>query len=549
MYPSTASSPLGPSGGALSGESAPVAAIVPASMRDHDFHAEACAVLEISPDPQNSFEIAVVLSTLGYTDVEAAGLGCRDLFQMAERIYEVVELYFRPTIDDTPPELLRERMRRNMRYLLRGFSYVELWVLSLLLLWVNRSSFWSGGTLTQLHATAISFGLITASILTAPVIQSFTRRYLFYSLQGNAPLARWVTSRVLYLGAGIVFVVIFAMWFVLEHVLGALTPDTNMEFLAFALLLASLQLVFAPLVATRSAIVLSAAVLSGAVVLLALQPSGWVAQIDVKALYTLQAAAICTIFAVSWLGSLWLRRRAESAGDGLPGRALPPRAGALALAVAPYALYGVVLFGFVFAPKLLAGGALGLRYHYGPVYEGATDLAMPVLIPALIAVTVMTERFSDDLAAALTGLMITEVEAFRRRVLRLVLARLAALILVAGVSSVVMLLVVHRLPWLVPVGAPEWLFPSALAAYGLLAVAMFCAQILFVLCRPATALVALGAGFGVFLAVGAPTTASGDALGGPLVGFVAGAATAAAVSFALTVRTARRADWAVYSAM
>ena len=157
---------------------------------DHDFHAEACAVLEISPDPQNSFEIAVVLSTLGYTDTEAATLGCHDLFDMAERIYEIVEIYFRTPIDDTPPELLRERMRRNMRYLLRGFSYVELWVLSLLLLWVNRASFWSGGTLTELHATAISAALISSSILTAPVIQSYTRRYLFYSLQDNVPLAR-----------------------------------------------------------------------------------------------------------------------------------------------------------------------------------------------------------------------------------------------------------------------------------------------------------------------------------------------------------------------
>ena len=244
---------------------------------DHDFHAEACAVLEISPDPQNSFEIAVVLSTLGYTDAEAAALGCRDLFDMAERIYEIVEIYFRTPIDDTPPELLRERMRRNMRYLLRGFSYVELWVLSLLLLWVNRASFWSGGTLTELHATAISAALIYSSILTAPVIQSYTRRYLFYSLQGNAPLARWVTSRVLYCGAALVYGVLLATWFVMEHVLGALTPNTNLEFLAFALLLASLQLVFAPLVATRSAVALSAAVLSGAVVLLVLQPASWVA--------------------------------------------------------------------------------------------------------------------------------------------------------------------------------------------------------------------------------------------------------------------------------
>ncbi len=518
-------------------------------MAEHDLHSEACAVLEISPDPQNSFEIAVVLSTLGYTDASAATFGCRDLFDMAERIYEVVELYFRGPIDDTPPESLHERMRRNMRYLLRGFSYVELWVLSLALIWVNKSSFWSGGTLTVRQATAISLALVCTSLLTGPVVQSFTRRYLFYTLQDNAPLARWVTSRVLYGGAAIVFAAIVACWFVLEHVLGVFTPDTNRVFLAFALLLASLQLGFAPLVASRSAIVLCAAVLSGAAVLVWLRPDGWVGQVDITRLFTVQAVAIATIFVVTWLSSLWVRRRNESDRDGLPRRALPPRAVGFGLGVAPYALYGAMLFAFVFAPKLLAGGMLEGSYRYGPVYEGATDLSMLVLIPALVAVTVMTERFSDDLAAALGELTITEVTDFRRRVLHLIGRRLGVLAAIVGISDVVMLVAVERLPWLLPADAPDWLFPTGLLAYSLLALTLFCAQLLFVLCRPATALVTMGSGMLVLAAVGVPLVQSGRVMAGPLIGFLAGSAVAALLAVALIVRTARRGDWAVYSAM
>ena len=100
----------------------------------------------------------------------------------------------------------------------------------------------------------------------------------------------------------------------------------------------------------------------------------------------MQALAIATIFTVSWLASLWLRRRFEADRDELPRRALPPRTVGFTLGIAPYAVYGALLFIFVFAPKLLAGGILDLHYRYGPVYEGATDLAMLVLIPALIAV-------------------------------------------------------------------------------------------------------------------------------------------------------------------
>jgi hypothetical protein len=519
------------------------------AMAEHDLHAEACAVLEISPDPQNSFEIAVVLSTLGYTDASAAGFGCRDLFDMAERIYEVVELYFRRPIDDTPPESLHERMRRNMRYLLRGFSYVELWVLSLVLIWVNKSSFWSGGTLTVRQATAISLALVCTSLLTGPVVQSFTRRYLFYALQDNAPLARWVTSRVLYGGAAVVFGSIVACWFVLEHVLGAFTPDTNRVFLAFALLLASLQLGFAPLVASRSAVVLCAAVFSGAAVLVWLRPDGWVGQVDITRLFTVQALAIATIFVVTWLSSLWVRRRSESDRHGLPRRALPPRAAGLGVAMAPYALYGALLFAFVFAPKLLAGGILDGAYRYGPVYEGATDLSMLVLIPALVAVTVMTERFSDDMATALGELTITDVAAFRRRVLGLVGRRFGMLVAVVVISAAALLVAVDRLPWLLPAGAPEWLFTTGLLAYSLLALTLFCAQLLFVLCRPAIALATMGSGMVVLGAVGVPLVMRGHVVAGPVIGFLAGSASAAVLAVVLIARTASRADWAVYSAM
>jgi biotin transporter BioY len=53
----------------------------------------------------------------------------------------------------------------------------------------------------------------------------------------------------------------------------------------------------------------------------------------------------------------------------------------------------------------------------------------------------------------------------------------------------------------------------------------------------------------VFGAVGVPLVRSGRVMAGPLIGFLAGSAVAAVVALVLMVRTARRADWAVYSAM
>ncbi len=521
----------------------------PAPLLEHDFHVEARMVVDLSPEPQNAFEVAVTLSTLGDGDSTAARYGCTDLFDLARRVHAVVPMYRRQPAEDAAPETAWHRRRRRAGYLVQGFAHVQVWVLALVLLFWNRAAFWSGTTLTIPQSTAIGLALVVSTVLTAPVIQAYSRRHVFYALQGNMPLARWATSRILHAGGLVVLLAILASYVVLEHVLHALTPDTTVLYLCFALLLASAQLALTPLLAAGDGWGVFGAALAGAAVLLWLRPTSWTALVDVEGLFRAQAAAIAVILAVAMLAA-WLRQRAQEATyRALPDRALAPRWLPVSVSVLPYSLYGVLIFLLVFGPKLVAGGLLHGAYHYEPVFEGTADIAVLLLVPALIAMTAMSEGFRPALRDAIHDLRVDEVATFRQRVVRQAARRLVVLLVVLGTCSALLWLVTVRGPRLLPVDAPSHLMPATLAAFALLAVGLACGQLLFVLEQPLLALSGMVGGFLTFLAVAAPVGAVASPPTGALVGLLAGATVAATSAGVTLLRVARRADWAVYAGL
>ena len=119
-------------------------------------------------------------------------------------------------------------------------------------------------------------------VLTAPVIQAYSRRQVFYALQGNMPLARWATSRILHAGGLVVLLALVVSYVVLEHVLEALTPDTTLLYLCFALLLASALLDVTPLLAAGDGWGVFVSAVAGAGVLLWRRPPSWTALVDVE---------------------------------------------------------------------------------------------------------------------------------------------------------------------------------------------------------------------------------------------------------------------------
>ncbi len=518
----------------------------------HDYHLEAQSVLALSPDPQNPFEVAVVLSTLGYTDAAAQSLGASGLFDLARRIYDVIDLHYRPpdASDEELPEAWHRRFRRALSTVAMGFSYAELWVLSLALLATTRLSFWSSTTLTGRQATAVNIALVAALVVSTPFVQAFSRKHVFFRLQSDWPLARWVTNVLIGGGALVTVLVLGGVYVLFEDVLHAYTPGSNRLFLGFALLIASLNLVLAPLYAMRSFLALFVALGTGAAVIVVTMPGDWQQLLSQAHMVRLQVVSLIAVEVVALALGLFVRRRMERREPDPVRESLRPRLPVFLLATAPYVVYGAALYVLVFAHKFIAGGALAGGYSYRIGYEAAVGLGAAVLVPVLVVVTVTMECFARDVSKALKGITVARAAEFDVRMRRLYRRRLTVLLAVVAASgAAVWLLGAHvRWPLRIPADGLRS-FPVAVAGYAVLGVGLFHAQWLFYISRPAPVLYGLGAGIALSLACGVAGQVWGAPAGGAVWGLLAGSAVFAAVTCGATLRSLANFDRALYAAL
>lgn len=517
---------------------------------DHDYHLDAQSVLAVTPDPQNPFEVAVVLSTLGYTEEAARMLGASGLLDLAQRVFDVIELHYRAPSDEVEelPEAWHLRFMRFLSAVAMGLSNAELWVLSLVLLVTTRVAFWSSTTLIGLEATAVNIALVTALIVSTPFVQSFSRKHVFFELQSNWPLARWTANLLIGTGAVVALVVLLGVYLLLENVLHVYTPGTNRLFLGFALLIAALNLVIAPLYTMRAYLALFVALVLGTAVIVIAMPDGWPELLDRRYMTSVQVVSMLTIVGVALVLSLLVRRRMEGRDPDPIGKSLRPRLGVFLFTTLPYAAYGGGLYVLVFAHKFYAGGLFGGHYSYQIGYEAAVGLAAIVIVPVLVTVTAAMERFPRDVGKAIRDVSMSEAHELGTHMRHLYRKRLLVLLAVVGVSALTVWVLGAFVKWplRIPAGGMS-AFPVALAGYSFLGVALFHVQWLFYISRPRPVLVGLGAGIAASTLLAIMGESFAASASGSVWGLLVGSALFAALTMWATIRSLGSFDTALYS--
>lgn len=514
---------------------------------DDDLQVEARTVLSHTAEPQNAFEVAVILETLGHTDATARARGYDDLFDLARHLHETLEdvgivRHARPKGTADLPEPLSLAQSAG---LFVGQSLP--WLTALFVLLAVGTGFWSSTLFTRDQSAAmvlaLSAGLVSSALFTYP----FARRATFYRLQGRLGLVGWSARWIL--GAGVVgsAALIGAVYLLLDRVLGLYTPGDTRAFLEIGVAIAVLQLSFAPLYTLRAFGWLAVATAAGVAVLLAALPG-----VD-HGIYTdpfdvisVQLASIGAMAAVATVGSWWLLRRP---GD----RATPPRKWAVVRSTAPYAVYGSGFFLLVMAGGLAAGGIWHGTFHYVQDYNVVTGTAIFVLLPLFWYTTVVGERLPPHVAALVRRLSVVEVTAaaadlrarFRRELLTLAgvgVAAGAGLVVLAGLLSG-------------SVGVAElvWrhlaLFVGALSSYVALAVGVLSSQMLVVLSRPAVPAAGVVGGSAVTLAASGSFALGMSATSAAVLGLLVGTACFAGSTWWATDRVLRRFDHVYYGAL
>lgn len=487
---------------------------------DRDLHVEARSVLAHSPHPQNAFEVAIVLETLGYTDGSARALGSSGLFDLANRVYARCDLYAPSTQADgagaggrsangtTGPS--RPPRRAPMpRLLARGLLYSVPWLFALLALVVSRVSFWSTITTIQ-FTTTVTLALFIALVLAGGFTQAFARRGTFYALQGNYPLLRWVARWALG-GAAAVAVVVYGLLYVLlEWVLRAYTPASTRMFVLFGLAITALLLSLAPLYMARAFGSVVAVVGAGTAFLIV---AGRVITdgnyINPYTAMHVQLVSIGVVVAAAVVADVFVLRRVARTPHQTVDAARPPRVGAVLRSVGGYAAYGSSFFLLIIVDQLIAGGLWQGEFVYNGRYELAVGVGLLVLVAALTYAIAVNERFPAVVQDALARYPVNQVARLRRELVSFYRRHLAGLLTVGPAAAGTLLFLVYWfagfpgiLSSVAGVRSVIGLFGGALTGYILLSVGAMNSGLLFALARPAVPAVSAATGSLVSLLTG-----------------------------------------------
>lgn len=530
-----------------------------------DLHAEARSVAGRTRQAQDAFEVAVILGTVGYNDQRARELGCRDVFDLSEKIVSLLPLFDGPA--DEPPVGTVDHIAEpppgpdRMSLGLIGLSllYSAPWIVAVVALVVGRVSFWS--TITALQfSTTTSLALFAALVVTGGFMQAFARRGLFYALQHNAPLLRWTLWRTLGAGLAAMLVVVGGGYLILEFVLQAYTPASNRSFLFFGISIGILLLAFSPLYLARALREVVIAACAGGLV--AIVGAWWITDENYINLYlaqSVQFAAIWTVIIVAVAFDIPVLRRLAAppvtvAGDMATEdrRVLAPRLGPVMRTVRAYWAYGSGFFVLLVIDQLIAGGLWHGEFNYNGVYQVGVGTGLLVLIPTLTYAIAASYLLPALVRRLMTGNRVSGNDVINRVLLSFYRKHLAITLLVGLVSGALLLAATDWLTTvtLLTVGleSARDIYTYALAGYMLLGIGAFNTGQLFSmgLARLPAAVVWTGAG--VSLATGLILSSLGSPLMGPVTGLLAGSAVFAIVTSVAAYRMFRRFDLSYYRA-
>ncbi|WP_104042630.1 hypothetical protein [Arthrobacter sp. ZGTC412] len=530
-----------------------------------DLHAEARSVAGRTRQAQDAFEVAVILATLGYSDQRARELGCRDVFELAEKVTSLLPLYGGPvdeppvgTVDQAPdPSPGPDRM--SLGLLARSLLYSAPWIIAVLALLIARVSFWS--TITpQMFSTTVSLALFAALIVTGGFMQAFARRGLFYSLQHSETLLRWALRWTLGAGLAALLVVIGGGYLILEYGLQAYTPAANRSFLFFGLSIGVLLLAFSPLYLARALREVVIAASAGGLV--SIVGGLWIIDGNYINLFTaqwVQFGALWTAVVVAVLFDVPVLRRLAAPpvevddDKGVDDRqVLSPRLGPVARSVRPYWAYGTGFFVLLVIDQLVAGGLWMGTFNYNGLYQVGVGTGLLVLVPTLTYAIAAGYLLPATVRREMRRHRISGSEGINRVMLAFYRRHLVMTVLV-GVLSGALLLVATD--WLATVSLltvhlqlAKDVYTGSLVGYLLLGIGAFNTGQLFSLGRARLSAAVVWAAAAVSLAIGLVLSYGWDDILGPVTGLVTGSAVFAIATTVATYRMFRRFDLSYFRA-
>lgn len=447
------------------------------------------SVLEISRAPDDQYEVAAILESMGWTDQRAAeAFGATDLFDLAQQIWPLVSQSVSVQGIQAPPDVtFFQALYKNIRYFLRGIMFAAPTVVSVAAMLTLRFSLWSYQYFSVDMATSIALGTILSFSVTGGFMQAIARRGLMYVSQHQYSMARRMTFMFMRVGV-VVSLVVGILILLVDLVFPVFPPRMLSIMIIYYAFLCAIWLSLTVFYMLQQEILFTLLVSIGiGLVWLFHEMYG-------MSIILAQITALTFVSILNIVLALYLFRREESKQD-QSGTAEMPRLSIVAYTVLPYFTYGLLYFTFLFVDRVMAWSSHGVYMPYviwfRGEYETGLDFAVLALVFPLGVVEMVMLRFSERLIAIQKAFTLDRSLEFNRRYVAIYRRSLISYTIISMISGAVTYAIVAALnsyKWfngsVYMSSTTIFVFSWGVIAYVLLAAALLNCLVLFSLSLP-----------------------------------------------------------------
>ena len=353
-------------------------------------------VLEKQPYPENHYEIAAILESIGWSDGRVLNIfGMTDVFELAFEIFNVVN-------DDVNFSSFAEEKKNSLvhkagvvfKSFIRGVIFAIPMAISVVAMLTLRFSLWSYEYLSVELATCIAIGTIFSFLTVGGFMQAIARRGFMYIRQGYFNLARKITMYFIKLGYILTLIVSLA-FFMFNMVFEAFTFKMMMVILLYYIFLCAIWFSVTVMYILEREFTFTGLIVAGIAIVYLL----------FKVLnLNIIVSQIIALFIVSIAGMLlvmhFFHKEESKMGKGLEP-ALPKKSITL-YTTYPFFAYGFLYFAFLFMDRIIGWSTNNSYMPYiiwfRGAYELGLDFALLMLIVPMGACEVVVSKLMDELS-------------------------------------------------------------------------------------------------------------------------------------------------------
>ena len=422
------------------------------------------SIIEIESNVNNIADVVVLLDVLGYNKEQVMKYGFTDLFDLANYIYDFVDVYEdRNKSKEDYIKTFTIPIDGISHRIAEGIGLLFPWLGSLLLLFLTGVSLWMAWGLPQQISTALVVGVFLGLVISEGLVQIFAKLFTFYHEQTNIGEMKRLLKKDYLVSSLVLTCVIGGLYgyAFLSHIPFELVTISAIATMTISLHRISYMVIFALKKLAHLIIGYSAAFTT--ILIVFFTTSSLIHDVTFRYFVALGIAfAILSVFAVYHnIKIISITPSSKVSLDAphfykpraITDKTLRSKFGVQLWESLPNLLFGTFYFAVMFSDRVISwsfnplkANGIILPLGFNSVYHMGADLALSILVPASVIQYVMTVSIFKQINNMSVIYKVTEIEKIYLFIQKIYRKVLTISVLASVIAAVVINLVVPQTP-------------------------------------------------------------------------------------------------------